>query len=67
MNTYKVIVGRRIYEDIIIEVEAESLDQATEKAQAEAINTDVSEWNVYDCEYEIHSVEILPVEEESHD
>ena len=66
MNTYKVIVGRRIYEDIIIEVEAKSLDEAKEKAQAEAVNTDVSEWNVYDCEYEIHAAHTLP-EEESHD
>ena len=67
MNTYKIIVGRRTHDDIIVEVEAESLDEAKEKAEIEAIHTDVSGWNVYDCEYQIHSVEILPVEEESHD
>jgi len=67
MNTYKVLIGRRTYEDAYVEVEAESMDEATQKAKEQAVDLEPHEWNIYDCEYEIHSVETLPVEEESHD
>ena len=67
MNTYKILIGRRTYEDAYVEVEAESADEAAQKAKEQAVDLESHEWNIYDCEYEIHSVEILPVEEESHD
>jgi len=67
MNTYKILIGRRTYEDAYVEVEAESEAEAAQQAKEQAVDLESFEWNIYDCEYEIHSVETLPVEEESHD
>jgi len=67
MNTYKVLIGRRTYEDAYVEMEAESMDEATQKAKEQAVDLEPHEWNIYDCEYEIHAANLLPAEEESHD
>ena len=67
MNTYKILIGRRTYEDAYVEVEAESADEAAQKAKEQAVDLESHEWNIYDCEYEIHAANLLSAEEESHD
>jgi len=42
MNTYKILIGRRTYEDAYVEVEAESEDEAAQKAKEQS-----ALWNQY--------------------
>lgn len=48
---FAVTVRRIVREDTVIEVEADSVESANAKADAEASSVPAEQWDCYDCKY----------------